>query len=118
MPEALKLIVTVSVKSLAAVLTACSADDPSADSGGPAASRVGDDFDRQDMVVTAVCQPSELGGADIEVDGWDTQSWQHVASTFFRLPKTVQATDAFGMRRNPLTALCEHDFPPPDASDA
>ncbi|MFG1803487.1 hypothetical protein ACGFI4_25435 [Micromonospora carbonacea] len=116
----LKIATSVSMMILGLALAACAPEDNSAEGipsdPGPVNNKVSDDFSRQNMVITAACRPSTPGGADVDVDGWDAQSWRHVAHAFFRLPDSVP-TSSFDDHANVLAMLCNSGSRPPTASE-
>lgn len=110
--RASKVIALLGALGMSAGLVACSSGD------GPDEGRTGergqhsavpgvsDDFDRRNMVVTAVCSPGNPN-ASIDVDGWDPQNWQHLAHAEFRLPATAVTTEEPSDRRTAVRKLCE-----------
>ena len=109
--------------ALAAGLVACSSGSGQ---GGPGAdgsqssteTRVGDDFPKRNVLVTAVCSPGNGGNTVIRVDGWDPQSFKHMAQAEFRLPETAVIASSNKRRHNTaVEQLCDPGDWPPNAGD-
>lgn len=114
----LRATATLLTLSLAVGLGACSSDGDSPPassepgSGSPGTGNgVADDFQQNNLLVTAVCSPDPAGGGLVQVDGWNPESWERLAHTEFRLPPSVFTVDVEG-RKGPISALeelCEQD---------
>ncbi|WP_433513474.1 hypothetical protein ACQP2T_59530 [Nonomuraea sp. CA-143628] len=108
--------------ALAASLVSCSAAGeergPEADTGqGPSETGAGGDFTQQNMVITAVCSRGNGSGGVINVDGWNPQSWKHLAHVDFRLPETAIVEYDKSKPNTAVRQLCEPDELPADAGD-
>lgn len=107
-----KTTVTFLSLALAASLVACSPDN---DQRGPGAegdrrsseTGISADFPRQNVIVTAVCSPGNGSGGVVNVDGWEPQSWKHVAHTEFRLPDTAVVRSDKGRPATAVQELCK-----------
>ncbi|MEU0008018.1 hypothetical protein ABZ079_28075 [Streptomyces sp. NPDC006314] len=108
--------------ALAASLAACS---PDSDRHGPGAdsressqgSDVSDGFPQRNVMVTAVCSPGNGSGGVVDVDGWNPQSWKHVAHVEFRLPDAAVVESDKARPNTAVRDLCEADKQPADAGD-
>ncbi|MFG6193968.1 hypothetical protein [Nonomuraea sp. JJY05] len=107
---------------LAAGLVACSAAGeergPEADtSQGSSETGTGGDFTQQNIIITAVCSRGNDRGGVINVDGWNPQSWKHMAHAEFRLPETAIVEYDKSEPNTAVRQLCEPDELPADAGD-
>ncbi|GAA3220883.1 hypothetical protein [Nonomuraea helvata] len=107
---------------LTAGLVACSSDGDQRGAGADAGQRssgagISGDFAQQNMIVTAVCSRGNGSGGVINVDGWNPQSWKHVAHAEFRLPDTAIVDSDKARPNTAVRQLCEPDELPADAAD-
>ncbi|MEQ4715849.1 hypothetical protein [Nonomuraea sp. B19D2] len=122
MVDAPKAIATVLSLVLAAGLVACSSDGDQREAEADAGQRssgtgASGDFAQQNMIVTAVCSPGNGSGGVINVDGWNPQSWKHVARAEFQLPDTAIVASDQARPNSAVRKLCEPDELPADAGD-
>lgn len=119
MPKATVALLSL---ALAASLVACSSDSDQRGPGADGSRRssgtdISDDFPRQNVIVTAVCSPANGSGAFVNVDGWDPQSWKHVAHAEFRLPDTAVVQSDRARPSTAVRKLCEPNNMSVDAGD-
>ncbi|MEU7855615.1 hypothetical protein [Nonomuraea sp. NPDC049141] len=107
---------------LAASLVACSSAGEERGPGEDAGQRSSEtatsgDFTQQNMIITAVCSPGNGSGGVISVDGWNPQSWKHLAHAEFQLPDTAIVESDRATPNTAVRQLCEPDELPADAGD-
>jgi hypothetical protein len=93
-------------------MVGCGSSQSGSEPGGtadPSGTGVGDDFRRENLIISAACSPGPTGGGLLEIDGWDPATWKHVAHTEFRLPETVVVTRSLesGTPETAMRDLCE-----------
>ncbi|MGP3961681.1 hypothetical protein ACTWPT_37360 [Nonomuraea sp. 3N208] len=107
---------------LAASLAACSSDGDQPGVGADAGHRSSEtgtsgDFTQQNMIITAVCSRGNGSGGVVNVDGWNPQSWKHLAHAEFQLPDTAIVEYDRSEPNTAVRQLCEPDELPADAED-
>ncbi len=104
---------------LAASLAGCSSAAEEREVTGRRASEtaISADFTQQNMIITAVCSRGNGSGGVVNLDGWNPQSWKHLAHAEFRLPDTAITEYDASEPNTAVRRLCEPDELPADAGD-